>query len=221
MNKMLIATFFLLLLTSIVFSQLSELPMAMSNGVQNGITVDLQGTDTKVIEKEWIDYMKKYKGKTKKNKKSGEIFTDNATIKNMSDNTVDVYALAKATNGKTTFTVWYNLGGAYLNSADHPQKYILAKDMINDFATKFSENMAKEALEVEEKKLKKMNGELTDLEKTVKESNLKIEDFKVQIEALERKIETAQQAQLTKQKEIADQEAAVKKAKQKLEDVKQ
>ena len=97
----------------------NEDTVKMSKGENNAFIMELPTDDSKMIKADWVKYMKGFKGKkTKLNKKTGEYFSDNANIKYLSDNTIDVFAKVKG----NTLTVWYNLGGAYLNSEMHTDK---------------------------------------------------------------------------------------------------
>ena len=112
---------------------------SMSLGSYNSLSVDLPGTETKEVEKAWDKFLDDYKGKTKKDKKTGEIFTDNAVIKPWGNNTVDIYAkVTPSSSGKgalgNKLDVWFDLGGAYLGSSSHQDKYKYAEKMLQDFA---------------------------------------------------------------------------------------
>ena len=60
-----------------------------SAGNVDAFSVDIYEADKDFVEKSWKKAMKKYKAKVKI---KSEIFADNALIKDMSENTVDVYA---------------------------------------------------------------------------------------------------------------------------------
>ena len=61
--------------TTILSAQeITEMQMRMSEGTNNAMIVNLPKTAAKDAEKAWGKHIKDYNGKTKKNKKSGEIF---------------------------------------------------------------------------------------------------------------------------------------------------
>lgn len=198
---------------------------SMSLGSYNALSVELPGTETKEVEKAWDKFIDEYKGKTKKDKKSGEIFTDNATIKSWGNNTVDIYAkvtpssAAKGALGNK-LDVWFDLGGAYLSSSTHQDKYKYAEKMLQDFALSVSRTMIEEELKEQQKNLKKEEKTLTDLEKDKAGLEKDIESYKEKIKKAESDIE----ANIAKQKEqaaaIEKQKAVVSEVQKKLDSLK-
>ncbi len=226
MKKLLFAAFFVMsaLLSSEATAQkelkISEETRAMSLGQFNCLVMQLPGTKKKDVEGAWGDYVKKYKGKTKSNK-SGEQFTDDATIKDMSPNTVDIYAkvVDLPNNGGTELTVWFNVGLTYLSSKDFPQQYAAGDKLLREFAGTVSAALLAEELKAEEKKLKDFEEELKSLEKAksghdkdilnAKETIKKQED---NIRKSEEEIKANLKSQEDKQKQINDQKKAVEDA---------
>ena len=199
------------LLTTAIFAQvqISEEEKTMSAGINNGFTLELPSDDTKSNMDLWKKLMKKYKGKTKYNKKTGEIFTDNASIPDMSDNDVDVYAVI---NGNQ-ITVWYDLGGAYLNSFDHNDKYPAAQFIFEKYYNDVAKLMAENDLKLKEKQAKELAKELRKLEKENQKYHDTIEKAKKMIAEAEAKIEQNLSAQETKKTEIENQAILVEEAK--------
>ncbi|MBK6374550.1 MAG: hypothetical protein IPF67_15795, partial [Saprospiraceae bacterium] len=75
--------------------QVSEGLRSMSQGNNNALVVSLVGVSQNDAEKIWKKYMDEFGGKSKFNKKSGELYTDNASLPTISENTVDVYGKAE------------------------------------------------------------------------------------------------------------------------------
>ena len=128
MKKITLLSFVLTLLTSVTFGQITESQSYMSAGTFNSLTIVLPEGSDKDAPKEWVKFFKKY-GKTKKNRKTDEYFTDNTNVLGMSNNSVDVYTKF---NGNT-MTVWFDLGGAYLSSVEHTEGYALGEQILIDF----------------------------------------------------------------------------------------
>lgn len=63
---------------------------SMSKGNANALIVNLPNTSYKQVNKLWNKYLKNFKGKMKYNRKIDEYFSDNAEIKDMSENAVDI-----------------------------------------------------------------------------------------------------------------------------------
>ena len=108
----------------------------IGEGSHNALTVSVYQASAEQIEKELKSMMKDYDAKVPS--KDGGLFGDNATIKKMSKNTVDMYAKwEKINETQTKVIVAFDLGGAFLSSklAD---EYRVGKDIVNDFAVKVS-----------------------------------------------------------------------------------
>lgn len=198
-------------LTTAIFAQIDivEEAKTMSAGINNGFTLILPSDNTKTNLDLWKKLMKKYKGKTKYNKKTGEVFTDNANIDDMSDNDVDVYAKIDGNQ----ITVWYDLGGAYLNSLDHNEKYPAAELIFENYYNNVSKLMAENDLKMKEKKEKELEKELKKLEKENKKYHETIEKAKKMIAEAEKGIEENLANQETKKNEIESQTSLVEEAK--------
>lgn len=188
----------------------------MSKGDQNCFYIDLPSDNTKLAMDVWKDFMKDYKsGKTKTDRKTKEIFTDNAVVKEMSDNTVDVYARIDG----STLTAWFDLGGAYLSSAQHPKRYPTVEKMLNSYYFKFSKEIAKADLERRESELKSLEKELKKLEDQQKDLHETIEKAKETIAKAEADIDANREMQGSKKTEIEIKAAEVNAAKKHFESI--
>ncbi len=213
MKKITLFLFLLVFGATAMTAQIKEGSASMSQGSNNAFTIELRKTEAKEVEKAWIKYLKDFDGKVKKAKKSPEVFADNSEIKAMSSNTVDIYSTAKQSGENTTLTVWFDLGGAYLNSSMHGDKVAVAEKILNEFALSVSRASIEEDLKEQEKILKKLNGDMKDLKKDK-------EDYEDEIAKCEKKIAEAKEgikenagAQETKTKEIEAQAEVVEKIK--------
>ena len=223
MNKIVVTLLVAIISVSAMFAQnVVEQSMAMSLGTNNGFSVKLPGTDKKDVIKAWEKYLKEYKGKTKTDKKTDEIVSNNANIKKINgDNTVDIYAKVTE-DGKesNTLSVWFNLGGAFLSSQAHGDKAKEAQAMLSAFALSVSRTMIEEQLKEEQKKMKKEEGTLKDLEKDKKGLEKDIEDWKKKIAKAEGEIKTNEEKQKTQTAAIATQGEVVKEVSKKLDSLK-
>jgi len=114
MRKLTLITFTLLFIASTSFAQLiKEGNRACSAGSHNSLSIELRKTEAKDVEKAFTKYIDKYKGKTKFDKKGGEIFSDNAIIKQMGNNDMDIYGRVADNGENSILTVWFDLGGAF------------------------------------------------------------------------------------------------------------
>lgn len=205
--------------TMTVSAQIKEETKSMSNGNNNSFSINLPKSDKKEIEKSWAKFLKKYKGKTDKIKKTEEFLSDNAKVENMSDNTVDIYSQVNQEGEDTQITVWYDLGGAYLSSETHPEKVTIARSMLDAFALTVAVSNVEDHLKEEEKSLKKLNGDFKDLKKDKTKLEDDIKKFEKKIEEAKAAIIENETAQKAKEEEIKKQEGMVDKVKMKLKEM--
>jgi len=185
----------------------------MSQGANNALTIELLDTDEKTAEKVWKNFMKDYKAKPKRDRKTNEYLSDDAEIDNISSNTVDVYATFDETGSTTTATVWFDLGGAYLDSDTHAESFSAAEQLLREFVQEVNLVHAEDALKDQEKALKDLEKEMEKLEKEKDDYQKEIEEAKKLIAEMEKNIELNLEEQAKKQKEIETQENIVNSAK--------
>jgi hypothetical protein len=179
----------------------------IGGGSHNALTVQVYGVDAKEVEKEWKSKMKDLGAKVSNNK--GELFGDNAVIKEMGNNTVDMYARVDDKKDEVDLVVAFDLGGAYLNSSEHADKYKIAERIMHDFAVNITKGAIEYQLKTQQKALDKMNGQEKDLEKENKNLNNEVVDYQNRIKKDQDAIEKNKNDQAAKQKEISQQQQVV------------
>jgi len=208
--------------------EIKEETKAMSKGSYNALVMELPGTNSKDVGKNWKKFSKKLKGKTRYDRKVNEYFTDDATIEDMSDNTIDIVAKVEERGAEgTAISVWFNLGVSYLSSNEYPDRYPAAENLLKKFANEVSAEMILEELKVQEKLLKEKEKEKDKLEKDKENLEKDIEDYKETIRKMEENIKQAE-ADITKNEkdqegkatEIEEQKKIVEEIKARLESVK-
>lgn len=214
---------FLLSLTFLFTSlqaQIQQGRHTMSKGAQEAFVVSLKSTNKKEVEDAWSKYVKNYKGKTKKDKKTGEIFSDNAEMDKVSNNTIDVYAKVIEKNEDADLLVWFDLGGAFLNATTHPDRFPAAKAILEKFELSVSTTAVELQIKTQEDALKKMNNELEGFQKDQSDSEADIAKYEKKIEEARQKIKESITAQEMKSSEITGQTKVVKELKDKLKGLK-
>ncbi len=170
MKKASLLFMFLMFSIATMFAQIKEGSASMSKGSENAFSIELRQTEAKEVSKAWEKYVKKFKGKVKRDKKSGEIFADDCEIEAMSSNTVDIYSSLRQSGENTTLTVWYDLGGAFLSSSMHGDKIPVVEKMLQEFAISVDRASVEEDLKEQEKILKGLEKDLKGLEKDKEKS---------------------------------------------------
>jgi len=183
MKKLGLIITWVLLISTLGFAQkitVKETLTEFDNGNHNALETIIYKSDAKTVEKAWESLMKDY-GASVKSKK--EIFADNATIKTISTNTIDVYAVVKELkDGEVKLWVAFDLGGAYLSSAQHSGQFDQAMQIVQDFAINTTKEAYNEFIAEEERSLEKIQSKhdrmVSDKENLQKQN----EDYQQRIE---------------------------------------
>ena len=215
-------TVFTLFITLIAFGATSQIDIKEKNvnvdGSKNGFYLKIPYGDKKMIEKELKDELKSWKGKYSS---KGFVFVDDCKLKEVGDNTFDVYAKVEENpDGGAFVSVAIDMGGAIMNSGEHGSEFKAIEGKLMKFAVKAAKNVVDGEIKLEEKLLSDLQKELSDFEKEQKKLEQEIEDFKKKIENNEKAIEDAKKNQEGKKDEIKEQEGKVEVVKKKKEAIK-
>lgn len=214
---------FLFVFVACVFAtaQVRESRRTMSQGSNNAMVLSLPDVEEKFIKKLWQDYIDDfYDVKTKKVRKAKEYLSDNAEIASIGGNTpIDIYAYFEGDQEDVELTVWFDLGGAYLSSTDHPDRYKEAEKMLMRFALEVAKESTKLELEDQEDMLKDLEKYLAKLKKDNDRYHRTIENAQKKIAEAEADIEQNEKDQLDAQAKIAEQLKAVEAVRKKLNDL--
>ncbi len=180
----------------------------IGNGNNNALVVAIYGCDESDVQKEWKSLMKGYGAKVSTDK-SG-MFADNAVIKDMGNNTIDIYARFDVKkDGEIDLVVGWDLGGAYMSSSAHPDKYKIAEKIMHDFSYKMTKEAIDSKLKDQQKALDKLNSQQHDLEKDNKNLNSEITDYQNRIKKDQDALEKNKDDQAKKHTEISNQQTIV------------
>lgn len=181
----------------------------IGGGSHPALVVTLYGVSPSDAEDSFRSFMKTYDGK--RSSKDGGIFIDNASIKDMSANTVDVYGKSngKKDDKEIEFVVAFDLGGAFVASSDHKAEYKVAEKIVKDFAVKATKEAIEKELKAASNVQEKLEGDQKDLEKDLKNLNDDIENYKNKIKKAEDDIVKNKSDQDKKKSEIEAQKKVV------------
>lgn len=204
---------------ALAFAQpFAEGERSMSRGVHSSFLIDFQIGEAEDIADLWIDYQKDFDArKPKKQNKAGEYFGDNAEIEAISDNTIDIYSTVQSKKPApgATVTIWFDLGGAYLSSASHPDRIEATRNWLEGFRNYVLKEYAEEALEAEEDKLKDMEDALEDARDEQEDIKDEIKDLEAELAALKKQLGSAQKETEMKAEAVNKQKQVVEQAKAK------
>ncbi len=161
---------------------------SIGGGNNNALVVIMYGVTPDEVQEAFKSFMKSYGGK--RSEKDGGVFIDHALVKDISNNTIDIYGKAQGSKGdkEIKFAVAFDLGGAFLNSSDHKSQYNVAEKIVKEFAMKGTKDAIESQLKVAQKAQSKLEDQLKDLEKENKNLTGDVEDYKAKIKKAEDEI---------------------------------
>lgn len=189
---------------------------SMSLGPQNSFYIEIPGADAKLAQKTFYEFVKEY-GKIKENSKAREHFmmaTKIPVINGVSP--VDLYAKFEDGKGLATAYVWVDLGGAFVNSTDHPKQAQAIRQFMYDYFITVRKKVVTEELKVEEKKYESLAKDLKKLKDKNDDYHKDIEKAKQKIAEAETNIQKNQTDQDNKSKEIDTQKEVINQVTDKL-----
>ena len=203
-------------------ARITEQVRTMSMGSESALVLSIADADEKLVEEVWKNYIKDfYRGKTKKMRREGEWFTDDASITAIGgSNTVDLYAVIDQAGKDVDFLLWCDLGGAFLSSDSHPERYREAEALLQKFNLEVTKAKIQQELDEEEKELKKLENELKKLENDNERAHKEIEKAREAIAKAEKEIEQNLKDQEASAQKIEGQKEVIEAVRKKLNKIK-
>ncbi len=202
-------------------AQVSENVKTMSQGAKNALELEIPGVNAGLVADVWKDFMKDHYGsKPKWDRRNKEWLSDDAKVAAIGQgNTVDVYASADERGNSVLFSAWFDLGGAYLDSREHAERYTEAEKMLMRFALEVAHANTRNELDNEQDKLKKLQRELARLQSLNERYHKDIERAKEAIRQAEESIVENVKLQEDTAAQIAGQERTVESVQNRLNDL--
>lgn len=198
--------------------ELSEQNFAFVSGAKNSIVVQVPYSTQSIVNQVLQKELKSWNGKLKSS--SGEYFLSQASSKFMGGKAFDVYAKTIPSDGQmiaVAFSV--DLGGAYLNSSDHPTQFLAMQIKVKQFAVDAAQKCIEAELDIEEGELKELQKEFKRLEKKKQSDQSSIIKYKRKIADTEKRIEQCEKDQISKKAEIDAQQEKIKGVEKKKKEV--
>lgn len=197
------------------------------------LKIEILEADDDFCKKEWDRTLDGFKNE--KIKKSGnEIFADNVLIPEMGNNPVDIYTTIEyqKKSGKTVICSAVDLGGAFLNSGDHSEKFKIYENILKKYANgtqkKFFEKKLEDQTEEQRKIFKKINNltednkELNDkifkAENDIKKNEKEISETKSKLEIKKKEVESQKKVVAASSNAVKEQQKSSEKILEKLQD---
>ena len=196
----------------------SEKSVGFESGNHNAYTITVYECTSKDVEKQWKKEMKNMKANV--SSKKNEMKGDDAKMKDMGENTFDIYAITNETDKGVELSVAYDLGGAFLSSGKHSDQSKVIKKLMYDFAVNATKEGIRGILKKEEGIQHHLEKDHENLVKEKEKLEKDIENWEKSIEKAKKDIEQNKKDQETKSKEIEEQIKVVEEVKAKEKAVK-
>ena len=174
--------------------------------------VNTLNVDIPYAPQDYVDgkLKKFFKGLGKHKESKNEHSALMVELKEMGKIPFNAYGYAFSSNNDVvTVTFGFDLGGAYLNSKDHPEKFKVIETMLEDFASSTVNNWVEGVVRDEKKVLNDMEKQQKDLEKRKEQLEKEIKDFEKKIENNKAEIKDNLGEQSIKKGEIETQKKTV------------
>jgi hypothetical protein len=218
---------YLVILTLLLLAQtvLGQQPIVISEGVstfstgsQNTLSFVVNNASVSDVTKGWQDVLKGWKCKPKGTQ---EWVAKECMAKNMGERTFYVYSIIEDVAGQgVRLRAAFDLGGAHLTSAAHPEQFKAAEKILYDLAVEQTKVAVRAEVAAAQKILSDRQAELVALQNTERKLESDIQEYQKKIEDSKIGIGASRQAQTTKLSEIDAQRAVVRGIEEKLKAIK-
>ena len=219
-SKLLLLTTFVGVFNFSSFSQdraIRESIRKMSEGENNSLSITLEKFSRREALQTWTRYLQRFRGKTTVRKYLGEIFTDNASIPDISANVIDIYSMVNEKDDGSELIVWFYLGGKYLSRTDHGDKYHVAADLLYDYSDRLALDVAIVNVKRQQDSLKMSTRTLKKIKKNEIKTNIEIAKLEDKLRQKKQSLDVDRLQTTVHQQAIPRQEEALAKAKKQVE----
>lgn len=192
---------------------------------RNAIGVKVYGEEHDKVEKK---ARKTFRGWGRVKNREAPLYVKEAEWDEMGDHPFDFYLKVEEQDDSThKVLVGAYLGGAWLNSSDHSERYEAMSARIREFAVRVTKKALEKVVEQEQERLEELTAKMEELNEQKEDKEDAIEDHKNTIEEAKATIEEAKAAIEDAESRIEElkekkgaQEEKVKAQKKKLEKIK-
>ncbi|MEM6396491.1 MAG: hypothetical protein AAF741_09100 [Bacteroidota bacterium] len=201
--------------TGSLSAQVSARTLSMSQGTKDAITLDLPTAESRLVEKEWADFVKdNFDNRNKRNRKSKEMEALNIDMAGVSTTgKVDMYSVVNERGDGSELVVWIATNQGYVSPTETPDRYIETEKMMLRFALEVARAQLDLQIEEQEKELKDMERELGKMENDQERSEKAIEQARERITEEERNIEQSIANQETMRQQMEAQRKLIDETK--------
>lgn len=189
---------------------------ASLGGSENPVSIiEIENASIKDIDKRWNNYIKENKGKVTK---QGDVwFHDNAIVKSISKDTIDMWSTVKESGKSVVITLAVNSGGNFISNSGG--QYNAIDRFLSDFAAETYKYLIGLELTAAQKLLNSKEKEYKQLEKSNKKLEKEINKMKSEISDNERTIKQNNELLDKQKKEINTHESTVRELEKRIKSI--
>jgi hypothetical protein len=189
----------------------TEAPMLMTKGTQNGYTVIIPQAKAKDIISTWKKYSKQGESKSSIEEVEGEYKTSGTTMVNISPSPMTVYVQIKDMEKSVRLTAYFSEDDSnFISTASSPEKGKAAENYVRNYAQAQYRLAVERELGTENKKLADLEEQKEDLLKANEKSEKLISENERKTDHAKTEIEANTAAQGRRRSEVAGQKEVVR-----------
>jgi hypothetical protein len=203
---------------SSVFAQKIEVRHGSADlgGGENPVSIiEIENATVKDIEKKWTSYIKDHKGKV--TRQGDSWFHDNAVVKSIGKDTLDMWSTVKESGKSVVITLAVNSGGNFISNSGGKHKAV--DRFLKDFASETHKHLIGLEIAAAQKLLNAKEKELRQLEKENKNLEKEIDEMKSKIADNERTIKQNNELLDKHKKELNDHDSNVKELEKRMKNL--
>ncbi len=159
----------------------TEIERAMSFGTRPGFAVSFVDTDVKLVNDVWNEFVKVNFGSKLKKGKRNEFSASQCRSTSISTGTFTVYSEVEKVGTGAQLNVWFDVGPFFLNRRDDPQRTEEAIQLLKRFHWEVRKAVADNAVKAEENRLKELENKLKKLRRDNDNLNKDIANFEARL----------------------------------------
>lgn len=189
---------------------------AFLGGSENPVSIiEIENASVKEIDKKWNNYIRKNKGKVTK---QGDMwFHDNAIIKSISKDTLDMWSTVKESGKSVVITLAVNSGGNFISNSGGKNKAV--DRFLSEFAADTHKHLIGLELTAAQKLLKSKEKDYEQLEKSNKKLEKEIDEMKSKIADNERVIKQNNELLDKHKQEMNSHESTVRELEKRIKSI--
>ena len=204
------------LLTGTATAQSEAFTEVMSQGMQPGLSMAMDGLSPKACEKYWREYVATQGSKPQRDRKTKEWVASSVRVDGQS---MRLYSKVEGKGDRSAIMAWFAVDDTFVDDMNLSESYPAAQRFMDSFAHYVAVEEMQAEVEDKEKELKKLENAMSKLERDRAHYEQEIKKAQDRIKTMEENIVKNTSAQEAMQQEVKAQQEVVEVAKSDLQDL--